>query len=187
MSHILLGRAELGIGGLASAKRSFDEVRKLQSRGRILMVWIWKLPLQLGLAELHLAAGDVKAARTESEIFVSLAHDTAECNWIGLAHYTQARVALAEQDSAMGDIEIQKGLSAIHGREAPLAAWRIHALAAATGGFVDNRIQAQAVVRQLAESLPESDPLRLTFLAARPQVIAVGHGLPSTDRKVRDE
>jgi hypothetical protein len=118
ISQVLLGLAELGAGDLTSARRSFNEIRELQSRCRILMDWIWKLPLQLGLAESGLAGGDLKSARDESEIFLSLAHDTAECTWIGLAHYTRARVALAEHDMALGAIEISRGLSAIEGREA---------------------------------------------------------------------
>src|SRR5262249_12146081 len=48
MSLVLLGRAELGAGDYRSARRAFHEVIAWHKRERILMDWIWKLPLQLG-------------------------------------------------------------------------------------------------------------------------------------------
>ena len=168
ISLVLLGSAELGAGDLAAARRSFEELREWQSRQRILMDWIWKLPLQLGFTELCLAEGDCNAARGESERFLTLAAATAECTWTALAHHARARVAILERDSLCARREIALGLAAIEGREAPLAAWRLHALAGDALDDPSHQAQAGAAILQLAGSLATGDPLRECLLARSP-------------------
>jgi hypothetical protein len=181
ISLVLLGSAELGAGDLAAARRSFEDLREWQSRQRILMDWIWKLPLQLGFTELCLAEGDRNGARRESERFLKLAAATAECTWTALAHHARARVAILERDSLCARREIALGFAAIDGREAPLAEWRLHALA---GDLLDDPsllAQARTAILQLASSLAAGDPLRECLLAASPRPAARAEARASSE------
>jgi DNA-binding winged helix-turn-helix (wHTH) protein len=163
---VLLGLAELGLGNLAGADARLHEVREWQNRERILMDWIWQMPLQLGLTELALARGDLSAARREAELFLSITAKTAERTWIALAHYARASVALAEHDRVGARLEVSKGLAVIEGYEAPLAAWRLHALAARIDSGSQHQQRAEAVIRELAETLPDDDDLRDSLLSS---------------------
>lgn len=161
MSLVLLGRAELGAKNLPAARRRFEEVREWQRRERILMDWIWSLPLQLGFSELCLAEGDIESAEAESARFLEVASRTAERTWIALAHYARGSVAAAKGDRAGVRSEIARGLAAIEGFTAPLAEWRLYALYG-RAGFA----KAQHVLQSLADSLPEQDPLKESLLAS---------------------
>ncbi|MBZ5725239.1 MAG: AAA family ATPase [Acidobacteriia bacterium] len=165
---VMLGHAELGTGNPEAARRLFEELREWQSRERVLSDWFWKLPLQLGLTELFLASGELQAAREEAERFLTLASETAECTWRALAHHARARVAILERDPLGARREIARGLEAIEGREAPLAAWRLHALAAEVMGEPSHLAQARAAILRLAGSLAADDPLRACLLAHTP-------------------
>jgi len=168
ISLVLLGAAELGAGDFAAARRSFEDLREWQSRQRILMDWIWKLPLQLGFTELCLAEGDAHGARREAEHFLSLAAATAECTWTALAHEARARVAILERDLLCARREIARGLAAIEGRETPLAAWRLHALAGEVLDDPSHLAQARTAMLRIANSLETGDPLRESVLAGSP-------------------
>jgi hypothetical protein len=50
--------------------------------------------------------------------------------------------------------------------EAPLAAWRLHALAAEIDGDNYHRERAEAILRKLAGSLPENECLKVYFLSS---------------------
>jgi DNA-binding winged helix-turn-helix (wHTH) protein len=166
ISLVLLGFAELGAGEPEAARQAFGELRSWQARERILMDWIWKLPLQLGLTELCLAEGNLEAAHREAEGFLALASATDECTWKALACYAGARVAIAGQDAARAEREITKGFAAIGDRAAPLATWRLHAIAAEVFGDHSHMARAQHVMTRLAVSFPAGDPLRESLLAS---------------------
>jgi hypothetical protein len=165
MSQILLGLACLGVNDLEGARRNFHAIQAWQARERILMDWVWKLPLALGVTELQLAKGDLESARKKSEDFLSAASATAERTWMALARYSRGFVAHAGGDSSMALAEISAGLASIAGIEAPLAEWRLHALwdVVEQGGC--HRAGACAVVHRIANSLPGNDPLRISFLS----------------------
>lgn len=166
ISLVLLGLAELGAGNLLCARENFEKLRAWHERERILMDWIWKLPLQLGLAHLSLAEGDLESARNESRLSLSLASATAECTWTGLAHHACACVALASNDVSTAKLEVTRGLEAIDGREAPLAEWRLHSLAAEILDSRHHLRRARFIMTKLGDSLGPTDPLRRTFPAS---------------------
>jgi DNA-binding winged helix-turn-helix (wHTH) protein len=165
MSQILLGLACLGVNDLEGARRNFDAIRAWQAQERILMDWIWELPLALGVTELQLARRDLESARKESDHFLSSASTTAERTWTALARYSRARVAFAGGDGAMALAEISAGLASISGIEAPLAEWRLHALGDVVEPGGRHRANACSVIHQIANSLPGNDPLRISFLS----------------------
>ena len=165
-SCILLGMARLGAGDLEEAQRRFDEILQWQRRERILMDWIWRLPLGLAVTELQLALGKVESARKESEWFASAAFATAERTWTALAHYARGRVAFADGNTSLMLAEVELGLNAIAGFEAPLAEWRLHGLACMGTADGAHHEKAQSTILRLAHSLPAGDPLRACFLAS---------------------
>jgi tetratricopeptide (TPR) repeat protein len=169
MSHILLGLSCLGVGDLASARQHFQTIREGQAKERILMDWIWRMPLLFGISEMHLAAEDLESARREADEFISISSRTVECTWTALAYYTRARVAQAEGKVPAGLALISRGLETIGGCEAPLAEWRLHSLAAELSGDTLHFLQARTVIQKLAESLSSEDDLRRCFLSS-PQV-----------------
>ena len=61
--------------------------------------------------------------------------------------------------------EISAGLASIAGIEAPLAEWRLHALADVVEQGGCYRANAWAVIHRIAKSLPGNDPLRISFLS----------------------
>lgn len=175
VSLVLLGLAELGAGQLRSARSAFEKLRAWQARDRILMDWIWKVHLQVGLIDLCLAEGDLRSAERESNECLSLVSRGQERTWIALARYARARLALAQDDLRLARAEIACGLSAIRRWEAPLASWRLHGLAASFAGRSLHLKRAQSIVYKLADSLEADEPLRSTFLSS-PQVLAVTLG-----------
>jgi DNA-binding winged helix-turn-helix (wHTH) protein len=165
ISLVLLGLAELGSGDLAAARQNFEEARGWQRRERILMDWIWKLPLQLGFAELCLASGDAPAARAEAEAFLAHAATTSERTWIARAHDVRARIALAERDKPTARRHIALGIAEMDGYEVPLAEWRLHALASQVNKEPGEGDKAREVILRLAGSLDDEPELRDTFLS----------------------
>jgi hypothetical protein len=120
-----------------------------------------------------LQEGDLAAAQTEAERFLSVALATAERTWQALAWEANARVAMAQLDLDRARDSIAKGLSTMEGFEVPLAAWRVHATAAELYRAGDNGESAdhhceltRATIVKLADSLAVEEPLRKTFLSA---------------------
>jgi hypothetical protein len=139
----------------------------------VFLDWYWRLPLAAGMTELWLATGDRVRARLEAEEFLDMALATAERTWQGLAWEANARVALANRDHARARDCIGKAASTVQGFEVPLAAWQVHATAAhieEESGNLESarthRALSRATILQLANSLPEEEPLREIFLSA---------------------
>jgi hypothetical protein len=123
--------------------------------------------------ELWLAKADLTEARTEAEKFLAVTLATAERTWQALAWEINARVAMADFDMARAHDFIAKGLSAMEGFEVPLATWRVHGTAAELYARTGNtelaeyhRAFSRDTIMKLANSLPETDPLRRTFLSS---------------------
>ena len=66
----------------------------------------------------------------------------------------------------MAHKELSLGLNLIEVYDAPLAAWRLHALAAEEWDDNSHRQEAEAVIRRLAGSLPDGDHLKEDFISS---------------------
>jgi DNA-binding winged helix-turn-helix (wHTH) protein len=170
---ILSGCASAALGDYASALEDFSAASSEMDRQTRFFDWYWRLPLAAGLTELWLATGDRARARLEAERFLEMALATTERTSQGLAWELNARVALATQDHARARDCIAQGVSTVQGFEVPLAAWPVHATAAdieeASGNIEPARLHrnlSRATIMQLANSLPEHEPLRQIFLSA---------------------
>src|SRR3984957_11339406 len=170
---ILSGCASAALGDYARAREVFSAASSEMDRKTRFFDWYWRMPLAAGLTELWLATGDCVRARREAERFLEMALATEERTSQGLAWEVNARVALANQDHARARNCIAQGVSMVQGFEVPLAAWPVHATAAdieeASGNSEPARLHrhlSRATIMQLANSLPEQEPLRQIFLSA---------------------
>jgi hypothetical protein len=170
---ICSGSASAAVGDHARALEDFSAAASDMDRQTVFLDWYWRMPLAAGLTELWLAKGDRVRARLEAERFLEMSLATEERTWQGLAWEINARVALANGDEARARDCIARGVSTVQGFEVPLAAWKVHATAAhieeESGHLESARLHrdvSRATIMQLANSLPEQEPLRKIFLSA---------------------
>jgi tetratricopeptide (TPR) repeat protein len=171
LGSIVLGFARLGLKRYAAALRAFDEVAD-QSGGRlVLMDWILNMPLRQGLGEYWLARRNAGRAREELSELCRLAATSGERTYLALGHRGLAEAALLEGDRPRAEREVAEALGAIEGFEAPLAEWRVCALAGRLEEARERRprahaywVRCAAVLERLASSL-EDNELQRSFLA----------------------
>jgi DNA-binding winged helix-turn-helix (wHTH) protein len=170
---ICAGSASAAVGDYARALEDFSAAASDMDRQTVFLDWYWRMPLAAGLTELWLAKGDRVRARLEAERLLEMSLATEERTWQGLAWEINARVALANRDEARARDCIARGVSTVQGFEVPLAAWKVHATAAhieEESGHLESahlhRDASRTTIMQLANSLPEQEPLRKIFLSA---------------------
>jgi len=175
----LSGAAEAGLGNYEGALERLLTAREEMDRHPAIVDWYWRFWQRWALTNLWLSTGDLARAREEAELFVANASATAERTWQALAWDVNARVALAGDDPRQARDLIERGLAAIDGVEAPVAAWQIHATAAEvfqvlgeTGRAQTHRKSSRDTVLRLAASLEAYEGSRHTFLTA-PAVVRV--------------
>jgi hypothetical protein len=143
------------------------------ARQKTLNDWYWRMPLESGLTELWLAEGNLAQARPQAERFRSVTLTTAERTWQALAWEANARVAMAERDTARAQECIARALATMEGFEVPLASWRVHATAfefyrnaGDRNSAERHRALSRETIMKLADSLPAEEPLRHIFLSS---------------------
>jgi hypothetical protein len=111
----------------------------------------------------------------EADSFLRSALSICDPSQQALAWELRARVAIAEEDWSAAQDYIRNGEELVGKFEIPNSAWRIHS----TGyriflhkGLRDEAIKhgtkAREYIFALADSFPEQEPLRKTFLSAEP-------------------
>ena len=167
----LEGAAAAGLGDHEHALERLLTVGEEMDRQRQLLDWYWRLPQRWVLAGLWLSRGEVDRAREEGELLVAEAGATAERTWQGLAWEVSARIALAGNEPRQARELVERGLAAIDGVEAPVAAWQVHATAAEvfqvlgeTGRAQSHRKSSRDIVLRLAASLDTYEDSRRIFL-----------------------
>jgi len=170
---ILAGSAQTALGNYESAHKHLSTAMDEMDHQKLIMDWYFRMLLQSALTELWLAKGDLPAARTEAERFLSVTLVTVERTWQALAWEANARVAMAQLDVDRARDCIAKALSTMEGFEVPLADWQVHATAAELYRAIDNSESAEhhrelcrATILKLTDSLAAEEPLRRTFLSA---------------------
>ena len=171
--RVLAGAAETALGHYKRAREHLVTAREEMARQRVLRDWYWRMPLEAALTDLWLAQGDLAPARPQAERFLQVTLATAERTWQALAWDANTRVAMAESNMARAHECLTNALSTMEDFEVPLAAWRVHATAAAlyagTGNSVaaaHHQARSHATLLTLANSLAADEPLRTTFLSA---------------------
>jgi len=167
------GAAAAGSGDYESALERLLTVRNEMDRQPHLLDWYWGLLQRWALASLWLSRGELERAREEGKQLVMNACATAERTWQALAWDVSARIALAGNEPRQARELVERGLAAIDGVEAPVAAWQVHATAAEvfevlgqTGRAQSHRKSSQDTVLQLAASLDTYEGSRRTFLTS---------------------
>jgi hypothetical protein len=169
----LAGSAEAASGRHEAAEQHLLAARGEMDRRPVIHDWYSRMMIQGALTELWLAKGDLTRARPEAERFLELTRATAERTWQALAWDINARVATAERDFQRAQKCIDHALSTMEGFEVPLAAWRVHGTTAelytrtgSNAAAEQHRALSRATILRLADSLPDGEPLRDTFLSA---------------------
>ncbi len=175
----LAGLAETALGSHARALERLSSAREEMDRYGVILSWWVRMKVEQGLTDSLLAMGDLGRARPQAERFLEITLATEERTFQALAWEANTRLAMAESDLKRAGDCIGNGLATIEGFEVPLAAWRVHATAAACSERAGDRRAAKrhrelsrATILELANSLTPEDPLRSTFLSA-PAVRAV--------------
>jgi tetratricopeptide (TPR) repeat protein len=174
--------ASAALGDYARALEDFSTVSSEMDRQTVFFDWYWRMPLAGGITELWLATGDRSRAQLEAGRFLEISLATADRHWQGLAWEVNSRVALENGDLPRARDCIAKALATVQGFEVPLAAWRVHATAARIDEESGNleaarshRDISRVTILRLANSLPEREPLRESFLSA-PAVARILNG-----------
>jgi DNA-binding winged helix-turn-helix (wHTH) protein len=169
----LEGAAAAGLGDHETALERLLTVREEMDRQPQLLDWYWGLLQRWALAGLYLSSGELERARKEAELLVANASATAERTWQALAWDVNARIALAGHDARQARYLIERGLAALEGVAAPVAAWQVHATAAEmfqalgeTGRAHCHHMSSRDTVLRLAASFETYEASRRTFLTS---------------------
>jgi len=127
VAEVLLGYARLGAGDVAVARGCFAATRGRLRAGRVLMDWMWRVPIAHGLGECDLIDGDLDAARQQAHEVLGLAAPLGDRHFLALGHRRLALVAEQQGDADAMAAALDAAGRALEGGEAPLAAFRVHA------------------------------------------------------------
>jgi tetratricopeptide (TPR) repeat protein len=172
---LTLAFVDLEAGNLDQALQGFMQVCDRPLLPRFFLDWHSRLLGQLGLSAARLANGDLEGAREAADALGQAADSSASPAIRAVAWDVKARIAMAagEWDAAREGVE--RALATLAPADAPCAAWKIHATAAAYyqhSGDVQaaegHRAKASAAIMTMANSFPAGNPLRNSLLVAQP-------------------
>ena len=174
-----LGLAMLDLDDARGALEILEGLDARLEREPMLMAAAWRMPIHIGTSAAHRRLKAWTKAEDEAERARELAARSGERTWLALGWLASAELALDHGNQEQVRAAIDEALAAVGNGDAPTAAWRVHASAAAIAAAdgqaeraLDQRTRAAAVIRQLADSLIATSDLRRTFLD-RPEVQAI--------------
>ena len=169
------GNAALLKADYDQALQNFTHVLDEGATPKFFLHWQWRMKAQHGVANVWLAMGNLTKARAEADRFLESALSTDDPSFQALAWDLEARVAMAEGNSAAGEREIEKALAILAEFQIPTVAWGIHSTASdiyrhlkKTKEAEIHRERAVKHLLALADSFAPDEPLRHIFLAAPP-------------------
>jgi DNA-binding winged helix-turn-helix (wHTH) protein/tetratricopeptide (TPR) repeat protein len=175
ISRFATANAALAQGNYDEALQNFKQILDKEVTPKFFLHWYWRLQAQLGLGNAWLASGHLMNARAEASRFLESALSTADPNLQALAWDLAARVAMAEENWAAGEKDIEEALTILDRFQVPTVAWRIHTTAREMSRHAKknreaerHRERAVEYIRALANSFAPDEPLRESFLAAIP-------------------
>jgi DNA-binding winged helix-turn-helix (wHTH) protein/tetratricopeptide (TPR) repeat protein len=191
LSLVLLGYSHLGLRQYGQALECFRRA-SAQSEGQGRPTdWSLQLPLHQGLSEYHLAQGDLDEARREAERVCAMAAPPRQRTWLSLGRLTLAEIAVAQGTPEQAEHQVADALAALENVEAPLAQWRVYAMAARLRQQAKHETEAgryrsmsAQILSRLAQSLVEAPALRDALLDAAP-VQEVLRGASTVERAQR--
>jgi DNA-binding winged helix-turn-helix (wHTH) protein/tetratricopeptide (TPR) repeat protein len=129
--HMLLALAARGLGDRARAAAELARLDELGQSEKHLVGWLSQMFFHHSLAEHWLADGVLDRARASAEVVCELAAAPSERTYLALGNMTLAAIALTAGDHDEAERCIGRARAVLAGVDAPLAAWRVHALGAA--------------------------------------------------------
>ncbi len=122
---IILAFACLGQHRTDEALNLLEGISQRLQRERLLMDWIWQMPLRYGLAQCHLQLGNTQRVRDEALRLPQAAAFPRGQTHEALAHLLLCEVALIERDPEAAQSEIEQALAVVSNGHLPLAEWRV--------------------------------------------------------------
>ncbi|NOT54114.1 MAG: AAA family ATPase, partial [Deltaproteobacteria bacterium] len=172
VSPILLGFAHLGLQDTGAALRCFQTIAERLARERLLMDWIWRMPLHYGLSQYWLLQGHSANAQREAARVCEIAEQPGERTYLVLGRSVLIECALAQQQYDQAEELLMQTLPVLDEYEAPLAEWRLGAAAGRLYDRLQQRTKANRhwargaeIVTRLAGSLVEVPHLYQSFLS----------------------
>jgi DNA-binding winged helix-turn-helix (wHTH) protein len=130
LAQLQLGAALSESGAAESAAATLEDLDRRLSHERLLMDWVWRMPLDLELAELWRARGEAAAAEARARTVCDTATRCGERTWLALGH---AAIAAALDDQGLrneAEREMATALTLIAAGTSPVAARRVLTAAA---------------------------------------------------------
>ena len=157
---ILEARARLG---QERCEEALELPGAIDAKRRILMDWILSMPVAYARGRGHRVREDWDALELEARGLLETASSCHEPTFEALAHRDLAEVAHARSDTKAATQAMASALDIVESREAPLAAWRVHAAAArlepSARKASAQRRKAGRVWSAILETLPEDSEL----------------------------
>lgn len=170
---ITRAQALVGLGEHARARESLGEIEERLAGEKSSMDWLLYLSMDLVSSACWLARGDAARAQADAERVCLRASQSGEPTFLALGHLAQAESVIAAQNFDAAEVHLARALQVVEVRNAPLAAWRVHELAARLKCEVGERKTAAAhaakqesVLATLASSLEDDAALRDRFIGA---------------------
>lgn len=165
VAPVLLGFAHLGLRNQVAATACFEEIASRLVRERILLDWVWRMPLALGQAECALAQGDAEHATQAAFALCEIAADPGERTYLALGWRVRAEAALVRQRWSEAHEALAQATATLDGVHAPLAACRVlatasrlHELRGRSQDAAAAKRQSEELIHSLARGLA-NDPL----------------------------
>ena len=184
MSSVLLGCSYLGLHDIDSAARCFQALDDRLRQERLLMDWIWRIPLRLGQGRCSLARGEFAQARIEAHEAFEMAAQPGERAWMAAARNLSVEISLAEPNYPLAEQDLSRALDAIEGIDLPRSKWQIYASAAALCEHQGRKQEARqywtqsaSILAQLAGRLGGYPDQRQTFVTSSHLPVNLRHTL----------
>lgn len=160
-------------GDAGQSLELFRRVCERRRHPRFFFDWYWQMIGRFGLARAWLAKEELNKASEEADLLLEAARAGCDPVAQAFACELQARVALARQEPAAALDFCERAFATLADRPIPFVSWRLHALGweiresgAESAAAARHRLLAAQLLHRLAESFPENEPLRASFLAA---------------------
>ncbi|MEZ6059240.1 MAG: AAA family ATPase [Planctomycetaceae bacterium] len=163
VSPILLGVAYLGQQRADEALKLFEDIAARLENERLLMDWIWKMPLHYATAQCHLKLGNLDAARELAANLQQAAAFPRGLTHEALSHQLLCEASLCDGDTRAAQAHIAPALDIVRTAHLPLAEWRVLQTAAdafqknsrrSTVFAKDSRSAFARLISGLDETLP---------------------------------
>ena len=173
MAMVLSGFVSLETGETPRALEYFRAVCERPAYPRFFLDWYWRIVGRLGWSHAWLAAGQLQRAEEEADLALQAALSALDPALQAGAWEAKARIARCASDwNRVGEC-LEKAGAALNERGVPHIAWRVYAATAEWQHATERAEEADAslrraaaIVRQLAGSFEEGEPLRQTLLAS---------------------